>query len=435
MLTADVIVGGFFGDEGKGKYVGGAGHDYDAVLRVNASTNAGHCVVSERYSLVTRQLPSVFFPARTQLVIAPGALVNPVALAEELTGRPDVEQLRGKLKVASSVALVIRPYREKGRGPLSKLIGSTHQGTGPTAVARAARHALRLYDLRAAASGDAEHVQRVREKLVRTCGETLPLRFVNDSPENEAYYDEVLAELVEAFKKIEQHAGDFCVDYNTFVTQLHEGPDKRLLVEGCNGLLLDNLHGALPHVTSTSTNIGALICGANLSPKSIDRIIVIIAAYCTCLGRRPFPTEMSSEQAAHFFANCNEVDVAEHNRRRIGWFDLPAYRKSLSGCQGAELHMNKLDVLTGLEQIKICTHYLISGKRVDILPDDPILYAKAEPQYLDVDGWHQPLEQARTFSALPAAAQRYVQLLERELPNQIKSVGVGPKNDQVIQVG
>ena len=138
MVKADVIVGGFFGDEGKGKVVGWLGHGYDAVLRVNASTNAGHCVSDGVHYHVTRQLPSVFFPKRTLLVVGPGALLNPVALEQEVRGRADREQLRGKLHIASSISLVIRPYIQKGQGFMSNFIGSTHQGTGPSAVARAA---------------------------------------------------------------------------------------------------------------------------------------------------------------------------------------------------------------------------------------------------------------------------------------------------------
>ena len=434
MLRADVVVGGLLGDEGKGKYVGGRCHGYDAVMRVNASTNAGHCVSDGTNSYVTRQLPSVFFPNKTLLIIAPGALLNPVALAEEVRGRPDIAELAGKLKIASSVSLVIRPYLEKGQGGMSNVIGSTHQGTGPSAVARAARHSLHLYDLRAVADGDEAAAEEVLNKLARTCVETLPLRFSSGSDELHRYCVEVLDELVASFEDVRSLVGDPCVDFNSFVLdELHQG-HKRILVEGCNGLLLDNLHGAHPHVTSTSTNSGALICGANLSPKSIDQIIVVIAAYSTCLGKRPFPTEMAETDAAHFFANCNEIDVAQHNRRRIGWIDLPALRKALSGSQGAVLHLNKLDVLSGLERIKICDSYQIDGRSCQVLPDDPWLYRRAEPHYLEVDGWAQPLAEARSPADLPANARSYVELVADLLPNDIVSLGVGPRNADFIEL-
>ncbi len=152
-MPTDVIVGALWGDEGKGKLVGAIGGGYDAVLRVNASTNAGHCVHDGTAVRVTRQLPSVFGPGRTLLVLAPGALLNLEALADELLARHDLPTLRGRVRVASSITLVLRPYVEKGQGGLSLTLGSTHQGTGPSAVARTARHALRLFDVEAAWRG------------------------------------------------------------------------------------------------------------------------------------------------------------------------------------------------------------------------------------------------------------------------------------------
>ncbi len=436
MFKADVIVGGFFGDEGKGKYVGAVGHDYDAVLRVNASTNAGHCVNDGETTHVTRQLPSVFFPRRTLLVIAPGALLNPVALREEVEGRPDHTELQGKLKVASSVSLVIRPYVEKGQGGHSNHIGSTHQGTGPSAVARAARHSLHLYDVQAVAEGGEAERAAVLQKLERTCVETTPLRFAAEprAAEHLRYYDEVLDELVAAYARVRELAGDICVDYSRVVIDLQDA-GGRVLLEGCNGMLLDNLHGAHPHVTSAPTNLGAMICGANLSPAAVDRSIVVISSYATCLGKRPFPTEASEAEASHFFENCNEVDPAEHKRRRVGWLDLPGLRKALAGSRGAELHMNKLDVLSGLERIKVCTHYTVDGRRVDVLPDDPLQYARAEAVYEKVEGWSEELTGVRRFEDLPAAARRYVELVDGALPNRIASLGVGPANDDLITLG
>ena len=188
-------------------------------------------------------------------------------------------------------------------------------------------------------------------------------------------------------------------------------------------------------MTSAPTNIGAMICGANLSPAVVDRAIVVISSYATCLGKRPFPTEASEAEAIHFFENCNEVDPAEFKRRRVGWIDLPGLRKALAGSRGAELHMNKLDVLTGLETIKVCTHYRVDGQRVDVLPDDPLRYARAEAVYEEVEGWPEELTGLRRFGDLPAAARRYVELVGDALPNRIVSLGVGPANDDLIQVG
>jgi adenylosuccinate synthase len=424
MPAVDVIVGAYFGDEGKGKVVGAIGHGYDAVLRVNASTNAGHCVDDGTTCHVTRQLPSVFFPERTLLVIAPGALLNLVALAEEVAARPDLPALRGRLAVASSVALVIRPYVEKGQGGLSTLLGSTHQGTGPAATARTARHALHLYDV-AAAAGDAAARAAVREQLQRTCAETAPGRW------GAADVDEVLAELLTAFGAVEAAVGDFCVDYTRLLRTRLLGAE-RLLIEGCNGLLLDLLHGAHPNVTSASTNLGALLGGANLSPFQTRRAIVVTAAYANCLGKRAFPTEVTGPAAEHFFGHCNEVDVAQHHRRRVGWLDGPGLRKALAGCAGAILHVNKLDVLTGLPEIQVCTSYVIDGAAVEVMPDDPRAVQRAVPRYRTLPGWDAPLQSVRRFADLPAAARDYLRVVQELLGLPIASVGVGPRNQDVI---
>jgi adenylosuccinate synthase len=471
MLQVDVIVGALWGDEGKGKLVGAIGRDYDAVLRVNASTNAGHCVDDGTRVHVTRQLPSVFFPQATLLVIGPGALLNLVALADEAAARPDPDHVRGKVRVASSVALVLRPYVEKGQGGMSRLIGSTHQGTGPTAVARAARHALHLYDVEAVVRGEPGAADEALAKLVRTCVETSPDRFAPDRyapdryapdryaadryapdryapdryapdryadgrPDTDAYCRDVLAELVAAFRRLEQALGAFCVDYTALLFDLH-ATRRRALIEGCNGLLLDNLHGAHPNVTSASTNLGAMLCGANVSPASVGTAYVVAAAYTTCLGKRPFPTEMPAADAAPLRARCDEVDVAQHEPRRLGWFDAPALRKALSGCHGAVLHLNKLDALGGPggpAAIKLCTRYRLGARTVDVMPDDPRLVRLAVPEYVEVPGWTEPIGDVRRFDALPAAAQEYVRHVQRLLPNEVVSVGVGPRNDDLVRV-
>lgn len=436
MLKVDVIVGALWGDEGKGKLVGAIGRDYDAVLRVNASTNAGHCVNDGARTHVTRQLPSVFFPRTTQLAIGPGALLNLVALADEAATRPDLEEVRDKVRVASSVALVIRPYVEKGQGGMSRVIGSTHQGTGPTAVARAARHALHLYDVEAAARGEPGAVDELQAKLVRTCVETSPDRFADDHPDTATYCQDVSAELVLAFRRLEQTLGAFAVDYTAWLTDLH-ATGRRALIEGCNGLLLDNLHGAQPNVTSASTNLGAMLCGANVSPASVGTAWVVAAAYATCLGKRPFPTEMPAATAALLRARCDEVDVAQHEPRRLGWLDLPALRKALAGCHGAVLHLNKLDALGGEGGpgvIRICTRYRLGERTFDVMPDDPRLVRQVVPDYVEVPGWTASISDVRSFDALPPAAQDYVRQVQRLLPNEVVSVGVGPRNDDLVRV-
>jgi len=424
-LDVDVVVGALWGDEGKGKYVATVCHTYDAILRVNASTNAGHCVDDGKNHYITRQLPSYFFPVDTDLVVAPGALLNLPKLLEEVESRPDIDYLRGKLKVASSISLVLDPYILKCSGKQSRLIGSTHQGTGPAAVARSARHGLRLHDIEAAAKGDATII----DKVAHTIRETLPGRFDDDIE----YFQQVLRDNTEAFNRLEELVGSFAVDYTRYLGEDLRCNKKKVLIEGCNGMLLDNIHGAHPHTTSASTNLGAMISGANFSPQEVNNTVVITAAYATCLGRRPFPTEMTEEESSHFYYNCNETDVAEANRRRLGWLDIPALRKALVGSPGATIHLNKLDVFSGLSTIKVCTHYEVDGEKLAYMPDDPRLVERAKPLYIEMAGWSQPLKGIETFDELPKEAQAYVHQIEEWLGVEISSLGTGPRNADFIR--
>jgi adenylosuccinate synthase len=429
MAHVDVILGAYFGDEGKGKLVGALGHGYDAVLRVNASTNASHRVTDGARTWITRQLPSVFFPRTTLLVLAPGALLNLPALAEELAGRPDLDALAGRVLVASSIALVLRPYIEKGQGGMSLVIGSTHQGTGPAAVARTARHALHLYDVEAVVAGGADARRDVTAKLARTFSETWSDR---PEPAPPAQLADVLDELVAAYRAIEARVGRFSVDYTRLCTTRLGAAS--VLIEGCNGLLLDLLHGGHPHVTSTSTNLGALLSGANLSPLTLRRAIVVTSAYANCLGKRPFPTELEGAVAEHLHAHCNEWDVAAGERRRVGWLDLPGLRKALAGCAGAVLSVSKLDALCGLPELQVCTHYEIDGELVDTMPDDPRAVQRARPHYRTLPGWSEPLGEVRRFADLPAAARAYLAVMGDLLGHPIGSVGVGPRSQDLIPV-
>lgn len=428
----DVIVGGFLGDEGKGKFVGGIAHQYDAVMRVNATTNAGHWVSDGINQYVTRQLPSVFFPTRTELLISPGALLNLNALVEEVSERPDLTHLYNKVKIASSISLVILPYLTKDRQGLSEKLGSTKQGTGPSAAARAARHSLHLYDVHAAIYLGKK--DEVLDKIKLTCEETLPLQFLETNESTQSYFKNILEELIESYLHLEELVGRFMVDYTDYFNLGYLSNHRSVLIEGCNGMLLDNLHGMHPYVTSCSTNIGAMLSYANVSITNIRHIFVVLSAYSTCLGIRPFPAELDEESSRHFFQNCNEIDVAEHKKRRIGWLDIPALRKALSGANGAYIHMNKLDVLSGLPSIKICTHYMAKGQKYEVLPDNPYIHDQLEAQYMELPGWNVPLQSIEAFDDLPANAKKYVETVQQLLPIPIVSLGVGPHNQNVIQI-
>lgn len=282
--------------------------------------------------------------------------------------------------------------------------------------------------------GEGADRDAVLEKIRITCRETLPQEFHADTDENRGYDADVLNELMRAYQQVERMVGMFCVDYTDLLVHRMRARSWRVLVEGCNGLLLDNLHGAHPNVTSTSTNIGALMCGAHLSPADVGVIFVVMGAYATSLGKRFMATEMTEQEARTVYARCVEIDPAEGKQRRLAWLDLPGLRKALAGATGAVLHMNKLDVLTGINPLKMCTHYRIDGRDWHTMPDDPRVHARAEAQYLTLEGWNEEIQHVRTWDELPVNARRYVRTVQELLPNRVVSLGVGPRNEDVVRL-
>lgn len=430
-MKVDVIVGGLYGDEGKGKIVSYLGNEnnYDYVFRVNASTNASHCVQLEGSDdiIVTKQLPSVFFNDDVKFVVGPGAVLNLKALKEEVYSRPD--DLMNKVSIASTICLLIEPYIEKTVGStISKSLGSTNQGTGVAVVARTRRHCLRLYDVANCVNGKLT-VEELVEKIIFTSNET---DFVYFSKKEKAYFSKIAEDLINEYKAIVEKIGEFSVDYTQFLNAIPE--DSKILIEGCNGIMLDNLHGLNPYTTSASTAVNALMNGANISPYHLNDTYIICTGYFCCLNKRPFLTEMEEEDAEKIYINNDEVDNAEGMKRRIGWFDLPTLKKALTGHEGAKLVINKLDIMKDLEKVKICTEYRLSdGRTVEYMPDNLMELQGAVPVYREFDGWGD-ISQATCKDELPEALLEFLSYVEKETHFKIAFVGNGRGQNSLIKM-
>lgn len=430
-MRVDVIVGGLYGDEGKGKVVSflGKKNKYDYIFRVNASTNASHCVqLDDRDEIiVTKQLPSVFFTDDVQFVVGPGAVMNLSALREEVYSRPD--DLRDKVNIASTICLLIEPYIEKTVGStISKSLGSTNQGTGIAVVARTRRHCLRLYDVQNCVEGKLTMDELIK-KIIFTSMETDSVYFAQK--END-YFKQIAFKLVDDYNAIVDKVGSFSVDYTQFLNSIPI--DSNVLIEGCNGIMLDNIHGLNPYTTSASTAINALMNGANISPYELNASYIICTGYFCCLNKRPFLTEMASEDAEKIYKNNDEIDNAEGLKRRIGWFDLPTLRKALTGHKGARLVINKLDIMKDLEKVRVCTGYkLIDGEEVDYMPDNILELEGAVPIYKEFDGWGQ-IEDLNFKENLPDNLIRFLEFIEAETGFKIAYVGNGRKQKALINM-
>lgn len=428
MMKVDVIVGGLYGDEGKGKIVSKLGTNYDYIFRVNASTNASHTVVLENQnSFITKQLPSVFYHKNINFVIAPGAILNLHALKEELESRKDLDDIYNHVTVASSITLLITPYIERNKSQNhSKKYGSTNQGTGNAILARDARHSIKLVDVFNTVNKYIS-LEDLASKIKESCLELD--RYFYQNKTDEYYYQEALL-LVSDYRDIKNMIGDFCKDYTDFLYHLED--DKKILIEGCNGIMLDNLHGLNPYTTSASTSVNALLNGANISPYFLNDTYVIITGYFCCLNKRPFLTEMELESANKLYKYNSEVDDAENMKRRLGWFDLPTLKKALVGHKKAKLILNKLDIMQDLEEVKVCDYYLDeNNQKIEVMPDNTTMLERLKPHYITFKGWGK-LDYFE--HDVPLELKKFIEFIEKEMNQKVAYLGVGRKDSDLIEI-
>lgn len=427
-MKVDVIVGGLYGDEGKGKVVSNLGKNYDYIFRVNASTNASHTVVLEDGSnFITKQLPSVFGKDNIKFVIGPGALLNLHALRLELESRNDLNKIYNHVTVASSISLLINPYIDRNKSQThSKKYGSTNQGTGNAVIARDARHSVKLMDVESVVNNLLsldDLVYKIRESCLE-----LDQSFYQDKKEE--YYRKEAESLLEDYQKINEMIGSFCKDYTNFLYNLKE--NANILIEGCNGIMLDNLHGLNPFTTSASTSINALLNGANISPYYLNEMYVIITGYFCCLNKRPFLTEMNEEEANQLYKYNSEVDDAENMKRRLGWFDLPTLRKSLVGHRNAKLILNKLDIMQDLKKVKVCDYYINEkNEKIYIMPDNVELLKKLKPHYKVFKGWGKI--DGIDKNNIPKELKTFIEYIENQTNEKVLYLGIGRKDKDLIE--
>lgn len=428
-MKVDVIVGGLYGDEGKGKIVSNLGKNYDYIFRVNASTNASHTVVLEDgKSFVTKQLPSVFGKENIKFVVAPGAVLNLHALRLELESRNDLDKIYNNITIASSISLLINPYIDRNKNQNhSKKYGSTNQGTGNAIIARDARHSIKLVDIKNVINNNIS-LDMLIGKIKESCYE-LDKLFYQDKKDE--YFKLEAESLIEDFIQIEKMIGIFCKDYSNFLYNIES--NANILIEGCNGIMLDNLHGLNPFTTSASTSINSLLNGANISPYYLNEMYVIITGYFCCLNKRPFLTEMEEKDANKLYRYNSEVDDAENMKRRLGWFDLPTLKKSLIGHKNAKLILNKLDIMQDLKIIKVCDYYLNEmNEKIYVMPDDVEELKKLKPHYIEFKGWGN-IDNINKNN-IPKELKDYIDYIEKETKEKIAYIGIGRKDKDLIKL-
>jgi adenylosuccinate synthase len=424
-----VVVGAQWGDEGKGKVVDLLTEHAQVVVRFQGGNNAGHTLVVGGQKTVLHLIPSgILHPGKT-CVIGNGCVVDPTVLMKEvdgLTGRgllADPTQL-----LISEHAHVIFPWhkhldalREKARG--GSAIGTTGRGIGPAYEDKVVRRGIRMRDLL-----DVERLRRrVKDRLPAALEEIAQLA-------KKAKADEPLLDteaIVSEYAVLGQRLAPHIKDASLFLSE-HVRKGSRMLFEGAQGTLLDVDHGTYPYVTSSNTVAGNAAVGSGLGPTAIDRVMGISKAYTTRVGGGPFPTELNDETGERLRKVGAEFGATTGRPRRCGWLDTVVLRYAVrvNGLWG--LAVTKMDVLSGLPTLKICTAYELDGQRLTELPGELEDLSRVTPVYEELPGWEQSLAGARTIEDLPPAAQRYLRRIEEIVGVPVVCVSVGAERGETI---
>lgn len=424
MAQSVVVLGTQWGDEGKGKIVDLLTAEADYVVRYQGGNNAGHTLVVDGKKQVLRLIPSGILRPGCTCVIGNGVVVNPEALMGEIT---ELEakgvQVRNRMIISPACPLIL-PYhiaidrsREAKLG--KKAIGTTGRGIGPAYEDKAARRAVRV--------GDLFNMDDFADKL-RTVMEYHNFCLTSYYGQPEVSYDEVL----EACKKYAGEILPMVADVTSLLAKARESGCK-IMFEGAQGAFLDIDQGTYPYVTSSNTVAGGVSTGAGFGPRHIDYIEGIVKAYTTRVGGGPFPTELFDKTGEYLCEKGAEFGSVTGRRRRCGWFDGVAMRRSNQMNSLSGLCLTKLDVLDELEEVKICTAYKkADGTIIDYSPLAADDYLGLEPVYEVMPGWKQSTFGVTSYDALPENAKKYIKRLEEVSGVRIDVISTGPDRDQTI---
>ncbi|WP_136248774.1 adenylosuccinate synthase [Halomonas borealis] len=418
-----VVLGTQWGDEGKGKVVDLLTESADAVVRFQGGHNAGHTLVIDGEKTVLHLIPSGILRDDKACVIGNGVVLSPKALLEEIREleAKDVP-VRERLKLSPACPLIL-PYherldqaREKARGVAK--IGTTGRGIGPAYEDKVARRGLRL--------GDILHRERFASKL----GEVLDYhnfvltKFHGEEPVD---FQEVLDD---AMRMADELRAMVC-DTVSLVHDVRKAGEN-ILFEGAQGSLLDIDHGTYPYVTSSNTTAGGTATGSGVGPLYLDYVLGITKAYTTRVGSGPFPTELFDEHGRHLAEKGHEFGATTGRARRCGWFDAVALRHAVQINSVSGICLTKLDVLDGLENIRVCVGYRSKDGELLDTPVDSEGYEAIEPVYQDLPGWNESTLGMKSIDELPANARGYIHFLEEQVGTSIDMISTGPDRNETI---
>lgn len=422
-----VVLGTQWGDEGKGKIADLLTSTADIVVRSQGGNNAGHTLVVGDKKVVVRLVPSGILHSSSLCLIGSGVVVSPDALFGEIeelkaSGITDAEQ-RIKISAGSSLLLPVHVAIDKAselkRG--KNAIGTTGRGIGPCYEDKVARRGLRI--------GDLYDMEVFKEKLAAL------LEYRNFALKNyygapEVSYDEILSQVMAVRDRILA----MVADVSAILTEARAN-NKKVLFEGAQGTFLDIDYGTYPFVTSSNTVAGGCCTGSGAGPRHIDYVLGICKAYTTRVGGGPFPTELCDDIGEGIRARGAEFGAVTGRPRRVGWYDAVAMRRAVAINSLSGLALMKIDVLDGMDELKICTKYqLADGTISDLPPLAAYEYAKVTPIYETMPGWSESTVGITKFEDLPVNAQNYIRRLEELATIPVAIISTGPERDQTIML-
>lgn len=419
-----IIVGAQWGDEGKGKVVDIYAYYADVIVRYQGGSNAGHTLVVDGQKFVFHLIPSGTLYKGKYAVIGNGVVIDPEVLLDEINSLRKRGYLEDDDKLLiSETAHVILPYHkaiDMARDRAGRRIGTTGRGIGPAYEDKMARIGIRMIDL--------TDEKIFREKLMMNLDEKnyYLKNVLNEKPMDA---EEIIEKYLSYGEKLKKYLTDTSIFINNMIKK-----GNSVLFEGAQGTLLDVDHGTYPFVTSSNAVAGGACSGAGIGPTLINDVIGVSKAYTTRVGGGPFPTELNDSVGEYLRKEGCEFGATTGRPRRCGWLDILVLKRAVrvNGLSG--LALTKLDILSGLDVIKICVGYRIEGKIYEEFPSCTEYLDRCEPIYEEIEGWKKDISECRDFKDLPSNAKEFVRRLEMYTGVEVFLISVGPQRHQTIMI-
>jgi adenylosuccinate synthase len=416
------IIGCQWGDEGKGRVVDLLSNKVDMVVRFQGGDNAGHTVVKGNDEFKLHLIPSGILYPEVICVIGNGVVLNPEVLIEELDDLESKGINTDNLRISSNAHLVM-PYHiildKAGEHRLGKSkIGTTHKGIGPVYADKALRMGIRTQDLK-----DLKIFKTKLEESLKLNNKIIKRIYGLDPLDMDEVFDK--------YRQYGKRISRYIIDTTSLVSEALDN-NKKVMFEGAQGTMLDIDHGTYPYVTSSSTIAGGVCVGAGIGPSRLDEILGVVKAYTTRVGSGPFPTEDISKIGDYLREKGYEYGTTTGRPRRCGWLDAVILKYSIMINSIDSIALTKLDILSGLKKVKICTGYKYDGKVYDHMPCHQTVLHKCTPVYEEYQGWSEDISGIKNFEDLPRQARNYIKNIEKIAKVAVSMVSVGAERSKII---